>query len=99
MKMVLTRLGEGSKMVVDGDPDQSDLEPGQSGLQPVVERLLGLRNIAVTVFNEDDIVRHETVKAVVSRLGKDFGKAAAKPAKPAPATKRAPAAKAPKRQG
>jgi phosphate starvation-inducible PhoH-like protein len=66
MKMFLTRLGEGSSMVVTGDPTQSDLENGQkSGLNDAVRRLRGFAGIAVCEFTHRDIVRHPLVERIV----------------------------------
>jgi phosphate starvation-inducible PhoH-like protein len=66
MKMFLTRLGEGSSMVVTGDPTQSDLENGQkSGLNDAVRRLRGFSGIAVCEFTHRDIVRHPLVERIV----------------------------------
>jgi phosphate starvation-inducible PhoH-like protein len=66
MKMFLTRLGEGSRMVVTGDPSQVDLPIGaRSGLADALEALRGLENIAVVRFTEKDVVRHPLVARIV----------------------------------
>jgi phosphate starvation-inducible PhoH-like protein len=66
MKMFLTRLGEGSRMVVTGDPSQSDLEANQrSGLNDAVARLRGFQDIGVVEFTPKDIVRHPLVEQIV----------------------------------
>jgi phosphate starvation-inducible PhoH-like protein len=66
MKMFLTRLGEGSRMVVTGDPSQSDLESNQrSGLIDAVARLRGFQDIGVVEFTSKDIVRHPLVEQIV----------------------------------
>jgi phosphate starvation-inducible PhoH-like protein len=66
MKMFLTRLGEGSKMVVTGDPSQIDLPPGQrSGLEEAVGLLAGVPGIDVVRFANADIVRRDLVARVV----------------------------------
>ena len=66
MKMFLTRLGEGSRMVVTGDPSQVDLPAGaRSGLADALEALRGLDNIAVVRFTEKDVVRHPLVARIV----------------------------------
>jgi phosphate starvation-inducible protein PhoH and related proteins len=58
MKMFLTRLGEGSRMVVTGDPTQVDLPPGsRSGLADALEALRGVEDIATVRFSEKDVVR------------------------------------------
>lgn len=66
MKMFLTRLGEGSCMVVSGDPTQTDLDdPGRSGLLDAVRRLRGYTGVAVVEFGTKDIVRHPLVEQIV----------------------------------
>ncbi len=66
MKMFLTRLGEGSRQVVTGDPSQSDLEGNQrSGLLDAVNRLRGFQDIGVIEFSPRDIVRHPLVEQIV----------------------------------
>ena len=67
MKMLLTRLGPGSKIVVTGDDTQNDLPPGgESGLADAVRRLRGLPGVAVHRFSLEDIVRHPLTRAVIS---------------------------------
>jgi phosphate starvation-inducible PhoH-like protein len=68
LKMLLTRLGWHSTMVVTGDPNQSDLLPELSGLSPVSERLEALSNIAVVRLGERDIVRHPLVADMLGVL-------------------------------
>ena len=66
MKMFLTRLGEGSRMVVTGDPGQVDLEYHQkSGLADAVARLQGFQGVGVTEFGVADIQRHPLVEQIV----------------------------------
>jgi phosphate starvation-inducible PhoH-like protein len=66
MKMFLTRLGEGSRMVVTGDPSQIDLPPAtRSGLTEALETLIGLEGIAVVRFSDRDVVRHDLVARIV----------------------------------
>ena len=66
MKMFLTRLGEGSRMVVTGDPKQTDLGPNQrSGLADACQRLRGLNEISIVEFETKDIVRHRLVERIV----------------------------------
>jgi len=75
MKMLLTRLGENSRMVVTGDPSQIDLPSGQtSGLNEAVRLLDGIEGIAVVPFSSADVVRHELVARIVDA----YDKAAAK---------------------
>ena len=66
MKMFLTRLGEGSRMVVTGDPSQTDLpHPRDSGLADALNLVRGIDGVAITQFSGDDVVRHRLVKAIV----------------------------------
>jgi phosphate starvation-inducible PhoH-like protein len=67
MKMFLTRLGEGSRMIVNGDPTQTDLPPGQkSGLSEAVLLLSKLEGVGHVVFRSGDVVRHDLVKRIVA---------------------------------
>ena len=75
MKMLLTRLGENSRMVVTGDPSQVDLPPGQtSGLADAVRLLEGIEGIAHVTFTAADVIRHE----LVARIVEAYDKAAAR---------------------
>lgn len=66
MKMFLTRLGEGSRMVVTGDPSQVDLPRGQpSGLDEAREILTGVEGVGIVTFGQDDVVRHPLVQKIV----------------------------------
>jgi phosphate starvation-inducible PhoH-like protein len=67
MKMFLTRLGEDSRMVVTGDPSQSDLPgPGATGLNQALDILQGVEGAAVARFGEKDVVRHALVTRIVA---------------------------------
>jgi phosphate starvation-inducible PhoH-like protein len=67
MKMFLTRIGFGSKAVVDGDITQIDLARGQkSGLVDAQEVLKKVRGIAFTRFGSEDVVRHPLVQRIVN---------------------------------
>ncbi len=68
LKMLLTRLGWQSTMVMTGDPDQTDLLPGMSGLAQVADRLSTLEDIAVIRLEDKDIVRHPLVAAMLTVL-------------------------------
>jgi phosphate starvation-inducible PhoH-like protein len=68
IKMVLTRLGWHSTMVVTGDPDQSDLLDGLSGLSEIARRLESIPDVAVVRLNERDIVRHPLVGEMLGVL-------------------------------
>jgi phosphate starvation-inducible PhoH-like protein len=66
MKMFLTRMGEGTRMVITGDLSQIDLPSGQrSGLRDALDTLEGLPGIGVTRFTARDVVRHPLVAAIV----------------------------------
>jgi phosphate starvation-inducible PhoH-like protein len=66
MKMFLTRLGEDSRMVVTGDPSQSDLPGGPQGLVEALDYLEGIEGVAVARFSAADVVRHALVTRIVS---------------------------------
>lgn len=68
IKMLLTRLGWNSTMVVTGDPAQTDLLPDLSGLHAVADKLEGVPNIAVCRLGEVDIVRHPLVASMLGVL-------------------------------
>jgi len=66
MKMLLTRLGDGARMVVTGDPRQVDLPSGErSGLVDAVELLESAEDVAVIRFENRDVVRHPLVARVL----------------------------------
>jgi phosphate starvation-inducible PhoH-like protein len=66
MKMFLTRMGEGTRMVITGDPTQIDLPPGtQSGLKEAINILHGIKEVSFTHFNEKDVVRHKLVGKII----------------------------------
>jgi len=72
MKMLLTRLGENSRMVVNGDPSQVDLPPGQtSGLAEALRLLDGIDGIAHVAFTSADVIRHELVARIVEAYDQD----------------------------
>jgi phosphate starvation-inducible PhoH-like protein len=71
MKMFLTRLGFGSKMVVTGDVTQVDLPDGtRSGLRVVREILDGVEDIHFAMLTPHDVVRHRLVGAIVDAYGR-----------------------------
>ncbi len=75
MKMFLTRMGMGSKMVITGDVTQIDLPAGKrSGLVEALEVLRGVDDIGIVQLTHRDVVRHELVQAIV----KAYEKAAAR---------------------
>jgi len=72
MKMVLTRLGEGSRMVVTGDPSQIDLvRPDQSGLAHAITILEHIPGVEVIRFATQDVVRHRLVAHIVEAYHRD----------------------------
>ncbi len=74
MKMVLTRLGEGSRMVVTGDPSQVDLvRSDQSGLAHAISILENLPAVEVIRFASQDVVRHRLVAHIVEAYHRDEG--------------------------
>ena len=67
MKMFLTRMGEGSKIVVTGDATQSDLPPlTTSGLVDAIMRLDQIEGVGVVELTGEDIVRHRLVREIVA---------------------------------
>ena len=68
LKMLLTRLGWSSTMVVTGDPNQSDLLPELSGLGEVAKRLEAVPNVSVVRLADVDIVRHPLVGEMLAVL-------------------------------
>ena len=71
MKMVLTRIGEGSRMIITGDLSQTDL-PGsmKSGLRDALEVLKNVKDTAFVTFDEKDVVRSRIVKNIVEAYDK-----------------------------
>jgi phosphate starvation-inducible PhoH-like protein len=79
MKMVLTRLGEGARMVVTGDPSQVDLlNPRDSGLSHALRILKDVKGVGVIRFEAQDVVRHAMVERIVRAY--DADSAARRPA-------------------
>jgi len=75
MKMFLTRLGEGSKMVVTGDPSQIDLPAGQSsGIIEAVNLLRDVEGIGAVTFTSSDVVRRDLVARIVESYEKQDAK-------------------------
>ncbi|MFO0869414.1 MAG: PhoH family protein [Pirellulales bacterium] len=74
MKMFLTRMGAGSKIVVSGDVTQIDLpEQTRSGLIDAVQRLQGIAGVSVVALEKSDIVRHRLVQAIVEAYDEGGG--------------------------
>jgi len=75
MKMFLTRLGENSKMVVNGDLTQTDLPPDKkSGLKHAIQVLKEVEGISYVKFTERDVVRHPLVQLIVKAYEKEENK-------------------------
>ena len=75
MKMVLTRLGEGARMVVTGDPSQIDLlNPRDSGLAHALRILDGVKGVGILKFEASDVVRHAMVERIVRAYDADAAK-------------------------
>lgn len=68
IKMLLTRLGWHSTMVLTGDPDQSDLLTGMSGFREIADKLEGVDGIAVVRLTAGDVVRHPLVASMLTRI-------------------------------
>ncbi|MEM9421286.1 MAG: PhoH family protein [Pseudomonadota bacterium] len=68
LKMLLTRLGWHSSMVVTGDPDQTDLLPGVSGLREITNKLDEVDDIGIVRFEKPDVVRHPLVAQMIEHI-------------------------------
>jgi phosphate starvation-inducible PhoH-like protein len=66
MKMFLTRMGHGSKIIVTGDTTQTDLpKQTKSGLADAVQRLRDIERVSIVYLEKSDIVRHPLVQQIV----------------------------------
>lgn len=71
MKMFLTRMGEGTRMVITGDPSQIDLPPGtQSGLKEAMSILREVEEVPFIHFDAKDVVRHKLVTKIIQAYDK-----------------------------
>lgn len=68
LKLYLTRFGNNSKIIITGDPKQSDLHERDQGLMTVVKKLEGLDRVGIVHFNSNSIVRHPLVSSILNRL-------------------------------
>jgi phosphate starvation-inducible PhoH-like protein len=83
MRMVLTRLGENSRMVVTGDITQIDLPAGQlSGLVEARQVLAGVEGVAICQFDDADVVRHPLVQRLVQAYARRDARSLAKAPRP-----------------
>lgn len=72
MKMLLTRIGQGSRMVVAGDMSQIDLPAGaRSGLVEATQILSGIEGVGIAEFSSEDVVRHPLVTKIVKAYDKE----------------------------
>ena len=74
MKMLMTRLGENSRLIVTGDLDQYDRPTQDNGLEDFLDKFKGMRSSSITSieFQKDDIQREEVVKEVLEIYGGDI---------------------------
>jgi phosphate starvation-inducible protein PhoH and related proteins len=72
VRMFLTRIGENCKVVMSGDPDQSDIKT-KNGLVDAIERLQGVNGLEIIKFGHEDIVRHPIVAEIEEKYKKDKG--------------------------
>jgi len=100
MKMFLTRLGFGSKIVITGDITQIDLPPDKtSGLRDAIRVLEGVQDIALCSLSSKDVVRHELVSRIIEAYERRDKKPVAKPgAKPGAKQRTQPSADAKQRR-
>ncbi|MBR0401237.1 MAG: PhoH family protein, partial [Lachnospiraceae bacterium] len=70
MLMVLTRMGEGSKIIVTGDVTQIDLKDKASGLEKTSQILKGIDDIAIISLTTRDVVRHKLVRDIIKAFEK-----------------------------
>lgn len=83
MKMFLTRMGFGTRMVVTGDVTQIDLPGGKkSGLKDAIDVLAGVQGIGIAHLTHKDVVRHELVQAIVKAYEKKERERPAQPQRP-----------------
>jgi phosphate starvation-inducible PhoH-like protein len=73
MKLILTRIGEKSKLVITGDCEQVNRQSivkgkDECGLSYVADKLNGMEEVAVTTFSREDIVRNKLITKILDRL-------------------------------
>lgn len=75
LKMFLTRLGQNSKLIINGDRTQVDLKPNQkSGLDDAISVLKNVRGIGFVELDHKDVVRHQIVKDIIKAYDRSSGK-------------------------
>jgi len=70
LKLFLTRIGQGSQIIITGDADQSDLPRSERRLIDVMQRLAGLKGVGVVEFKATEIVRNPIIEGVLRELEK-----------------------------
>lgn len=70
LKLFLTRIGQGSQIIVNGDTDQSDLPRAERRLTDVASRLASVPGVAIVEFTKADVVRHPIIAPVLESLEK-----------------------------
>ena len=72
IKMFVTRIGEGSKYIISGDLEQSDIAKHKSGLEDAVKRFAGVHGVGLASFKEKDVVRSSIVRRLLKRYHDTF---------------------------
>ena len=72
IKLFLTRFGQNSKVIVTGDPNQSDIRGGEKTLIEIVNKLKDIKGISAIHFNNDSIVRHPLIAEILNKLEENF---------------------------
>jgi phosphate starvation-inducible PhoH-like protein len=67
LKLYLSRIGENSKMIINGDPDQSDI-PGPVALSNIIDRLEDDPGIGIVEFDNSEIVRNPIIARILEKL-------------------------------
>lgn len=70
LKLFVTRLGENSKMIINGDPEQSDLLLRDFAIDNFVDKVEFIEGIGIMEFDESDIVRHPLVSKILKELAR-----------------------------
>ena len=68
IRMFLTRIGQDSKMVINGDIEQTDLHNEENALYKCIDRLEGVRGLSICELTEQDIVRNSIISRILARL-------------------------------
>jgi phosphate starvation-inducible PhoH-like protein len=68
IRMFLTRIGQDSKMVINGDIEQTDLYNEENALYKCIQRLEGVKGLSICELTEQDIVRNSIISRILSRL-------------------------------